>query len=289
MTNEGIPTGAPINITVEPTAAASVATGCAIRINWKAVEGATSYEVDDLKGTIYTSNTDEITIDNLQPGVRHYFKVRASTSAGPGPWSSKISIVPVVTVPENIIITLENDMVHMSWNGVGGAKTYEIEIDGVVFTTTKNTAVDFSYKTFYAQRAVRVRACNDTLKSEWSEVIFYNQPLPKTISVTNNEEISVILPVKNVNMNKYKFTLTFDSEEMELLDAYEMTPKAEKGTIYLEELGVYIIQSNVDNLVNMTFVVEDDKKTNWSGIVSSMRFRSKRTGNVTLKYGVTLK
>jgi hypothetical protein len=289
MTNEGIPTGAPVNITVEPIVAASVVSGCAISINWNAVDGATSYEVDDQNGTIYTSNTDEITIDKLQPGVRYYFKVRASTSAGPGPWSSRISFIPVVTVPENIMIKLQNDMVHISWNGVGGAKTYEIEIDGVVFTTTINTAVDFAYKTFYAQRAVRVRACNDTLKSEWSEVMLYNQPLPKSISVINNEEISVILPVKNVNMNKYKFTLTFDSEEMELLDAYEMTPIAEKGTTYLKELGVYIIQSNVNNLVNMTFVVEDERKTNWSGIVSSMRFRSKKTGNVTLKYGVTLK
>lgn len=289
MTNEGIPTGAPINITVEPIALASVVSGCAIKINWNAVEGATSYEVDDQNGTIYTSNTDEITIDNLQPGIRYYFKVRALSSAGPGPWSSRISFVPVVTVPENIKITLENGMVHMSWNGVGGAKTYEIEIDGVVFTTTANTAVNFAYKTFYSQRAVRVRACNDTLKSEWSEVIFYNQPLPKTISVTDNEEISVILPVKNVNMNKYKFTLTYDSEELELLDAYEMTPKAEKGTSYLKELGVYIIRSNVDNYVSMTFVVEDGKKINWSGIVSSIRFRSKKTGNITLKYGVTLK
>jgi hypothetical protein len=192
-------------------------------------------------------------------------------------------------VPENIKIKLENDMVHMSWNGVGGAKTYEIEVDGVVLKTTTNTEVDFAYKTFYAQRAVRVRACNDTLKSEWSEVIFYNQPLPKLINVIDNEEVSVILPVKNVNLNKYKFTLTFDSEELELLDTYEMTPKAEKGTTYLKELGVYIIRSNVDNFVSMTFVVEDDKKTNWSGIVSSMRFKSKKTGNVTLKYGVTLK
>jgi hypothetical protein len=289
ITNESIPTGAPINITIEPVVAASVASGCAISINWNAVEGATSYEVEDQNGTINASNTDEIIIGNLQPGLRYYFKVRALTSAGPGPWSSRISFVPVLTVPENIKIKLENDMVHMSWNGVGGAKTYEIEIDGVVLTTTANTTADFAYKTFYAQRPVRVRACNDALKSEWSEVIFYNQPLPKTINVTNNEEISVILPVKNVNMNKYKFTLTFDSEELELLDAYEMTPKAEKETTYLKELGVYIIRSNVDNLVSMTFVVEDGKKINWSGIVSSIRFRSKKTGNVTLKYGVTLK
>ncbi len=288
MTNEGVQ-GVPVNITVKAAVTTSVATGCAIRISWTSVVGAASYEVEDMSGTIHSSNTNEIMIDNLQPGIRYDFRVRAINTTEKGPWSSKISFIPTVTVPENIKLKVENETVRLSWDGVGGAKTYEIEIDGVVYATTTNPAKDFAYQVFYSQRAVRVRACNDTIKSEWSEELLYNQPLPKVISVNDNEEFSVILPVKKVNLNKYKFTLTFDSEELELLDAYESTPKAEKGTTYLKDIGVYMIQSKSGTITSITFVVDDDKKTNWTGIVSSMRFRSKKTGNATLKYGVTLK
>ncbi len=49
-----------------------------------------------------------------------------------------------------------------------------------------------------------------------------------------------------------------------------------------------MIQSKSGTITIISFVVDDDKKTSWTGIVSSMRFRSKKTGNATLKYGITL-
>jgi hypothetical protein len=288
MTNEGIP-GVPINITGGPIANVSTATGSAIKIQWDAVEGVSSYEVKASDGIIHQSIMNEIVIDNLIPGVKYDFQVRALTNTEAGAWSNKISFVAEVTAPSNVSIEMVNGVIRLFWDKVGGAEFYEVELNGLTYTTTNKTSLDLDRSIFFMERVIRVRACYGTQKSEWSKEIIFNQALPVTIDVNEGEEISVLLPVKNANISKYKLTIMYDPDELELLDALEITQSRELSSTYIEELNTHIVITQKDGIKIITFLVEKDEVTNWSGIASSIRFKSKKTGSVTIRYGVDLK
>jgi hypothetical protein len=288
MTNEGIP-GVPINITGGPIAAVSTATGSAIKIQWDAVEGASSYEVKDSDGNIHPSVMNEIVIDNLIPGVKYDFQVRSLTDTEEGAWSNKISFIAEVTTPTNVSIEVVDSVIRLSWDKVGGAESYEIELNGIPYTTTNKTSIDLDRSIFFMERVIRVRACYGTQKSEWSKEIIFDQAMPVTINVTEGEEISVLLPFKNADISKYKLTLLYNPDELELLDALEITQSRELSSTYIEELNTHIIITQKDGIKSITFLVEKDGGTDWSGIASSIRFKSKKTGTITLRYGVDLK
>lgn len=288
MTNEGI-LGVPINITCKPIANVNVTTGAAIQMNWSALKGATSYEIEDSNGKIYTSKTNQIIIENLIPGLNYNFRVRALSNTEIGAWSSKISVISTVTAPTNVVMEILNGYAHLSWNKVNGAEFYEVQLDGVVYTKTDQTSIDFDFNMFYKQRIVKVRACYGTQKSAWSKEIIYEKPLPVTVNVSEGEEFSVLLPVKNAELNKYKLTLVYDANEMELLDACEITPEKELSTTNINKLNTHVIISQEDGLEVITFLVNNDGNANWTGVVSSIKFKSKISGTATIQYGVTKK
>jgi hypothetical protein len=287
MTSEGLP-GVPVNITGEPYITEGSVTGSAIKIHWDPIDGATTYAVEDINENIYTTNNNEIVIENLIPGEKYDFRVRAITEAGAGAWSSKISFSPVVTVPENLSVEVVNGRVRITWDKVGGASLYEIAFDGKIITSTGETSIDYDLSSFYMSRSIRVRACNGTQKSEWSQEVIFHQSIPTVLKVSMDEELSIILPVDNAEVGKYKLTLTFDLNELELVDACEITPELELYSTYIDEMDTHIIIDRSEGKEIITFLLDEDSKS-WTGIASSIRFRSKIDGNATITYGVTLK
>jgi len=287
MTNEAIP-GVPLNIIISPAVAASSATGSAITIQWKSIEGAESYEVIDMDGNVYVTDTAKIHIENLVPGARYEYQVRAVTNGGAGAWSSKIAIVPVITAPVNVKVVAADGIVRISWDNVGGANSYEVEMNGVTFTTTE-TSMDFPYNDFYMERVIKVRACKDTQISNWSQEVAFAQTLPYTLSVYNGEEFSILLPVTNIEkVSQYTLTLSFHTEELELIDAYEMTLDKELSSIYLSDFNTNIIVDQSGVMITIIISIEDYGNSSWTGIADSIRVRSKIDGTVTLQYGVTI-
>jgi len=288
MTDEGI-LGIPVNIIGGPYATVSSATGSAIMIQWDNMEGASSYEVEDANGQISSTLINKIIIDNLIPGEKYDFRVRAVTNSGAGAWSSKITFMPVVTTPVNVNIQVVDGKIHLTWDKVGGSQLYEIEIDGVTYTTTASTSIVFDYSIFYTQRSIRVRACYAEQRSDWSQNVIFDQVLPITIELYKGELISVLLPVKNAEIGKYILTLQYSTDEIQLLDACEITPDIELATTYMDELNTYIVIDKKGSIESITYIIECDEYMKWSGIASSIKFISKITGTVTLKYSVKLK
>ena len=288
MTNEEIP-GVPINITCVPVVAVSDATGSSIKIRWDVLEGASSYEVEGPDGKIYTTNKNEIIILNLNPGIRYNFRLRAISDAGIGAWSSKISVTPVLTAPVNLSIKSENGVIHLSWDKVGGAELYEIEIDGVIMSTTNNSYIELDHSIFYVQRTVRVRAVMGTQKSEWSLRTSFEETLPIKVDLLENEVISILLPVENAEIGKYKLILQYNPNEMTLLDACEITQEKELTSSYIDELNMHIIIEQNGEIASITFVFDDVDNLTWSGIASKVQFKSNVTGPVTLQYSAKLR
>lgn len=289
MADAGIP-GVPINIICEPVATVSVATGCAIQIKWDTINGATSYEVEDNNGKVRVCTGSSITIDNLAPGVKCEYRVRAITKTGAGAYSSKISVIPVITEPLNVKIKAENGKVRITWDKVGGATSYEIEINGVIVDTTQNNFLEYDYADFYMKRAIRIRGCNGTQYGNWSKPVVFDQPLPVEVTTYAGEEFAIQLPVSNVtDVQQYKLTLTFNASDLELVDACELTAEKELTSTFIGELNTNIIIEKSGDICTVTIIMNDISGENWTGIADSIRVRSKVDGKVTITYGVTLK
>lgn len=288
MTDQGIP-GVPVNITGESVASVDTVSGSAIKLQWDGLEGTSSYEVEDSHGNISTTNTNNIVVNNLVPGQKYDYRVRAVSNAGAGAWSSKISFTPAVTAPTNVVIQVADGKVRLSWDKVPGINQYEVEIDGIIYTTTELTSIDFENSLFYTQRKICVRACCGDQKSEWSQEVTFNKILPITFDTYTGETLSVVLPVKNAKISKYTLSLQYSTDEMELIDACELTPEMETSSTYIEDLKTYIVIEKNGTKGSITFVVDGNENMNWSGIASSIRFQSKKSGTITVTYSANMK
>ncbi len=289
MTGETLP-GVPLNITAEAAKPSASSTGSAITLKWNNVEGANSYQIEDENKILYNTAENQITIENLTPGVPHYFHIRAIKAEEEGAWSSLIRVIPSVTAPENAAVYVGENAVRITWDQVSGATFYEVEINGVLAGITEENYMDFAYPVFYMERNVRIRACQGEQKGSWSDSISYKSPLPVKVNLEEGEEFSCLLPVQNVkDVGNYKLSLTFDNNDLELIDGCELTKAKETESCYINEIHTRMLIETEGSKTTVTFLLDGKEGSNFTGNAGSLRFRSKVGAEVTLTYGVTLK
>jgi subtilisin-like proprotein convertase family protein len=134
---------APSAPTVAPalTSPANAATTCdSVALVWAASACATSYDVD-VDGTVYGPiGSTTFTTPVLAPGP-HTWRVRGTNVSGTGPYSAVRSFTstavapaaaPTLSSPANAA-TVSNP-VTLSWTSVTCATTYDVDIDGTVYS-----------------------------------------------------------------------------------------------------------------------------------------------------------
>jgi len=286
-TNEPLP-GAPVNILCKTAVATS---GSAISIKWNAVNEAISYEITDSDNNIYTSENSETVIEGLKSGALYQFKVRALTNAGQGPWSSVVYYITDIAKPKNFIIsnveTSSEDKrgeVKLSWEASDSAKSYEIEVDGIIMASTENNEITLKLNS-YMTHSFRVRALNEIKTGEWTEALEYNRNIPVSVEVEENEEFSIVMPVSNIkDISQYRMTIVINTDELELVDACEFTPMKELSTSYIKNNNLQIIIENKDNLCYITIFAKNETTDKISGIVNSIRVKGKKSGLSEIRY-----
>ncbi len=289
MTSEVLP-GIPVNIFGEPYQPVYSTNGAVIRLRWDPVRRATSYDVEIRNsGLINYTTTNEFIAEGLEAGNTYQIRVRANSRTSTGAWSSWISITPIVVKPNNVTTDMLEGTVKISWNPVSINDSYEIEIDGVNVQTTEGVSYEFDYSLFYMERKIRIRAIRNNMAGQWSEPIEFSQPMPVSTTVYKGETFAVLLPATNVELGTYKLTLTYNTDELELIDACEMTSEMELNSTYLEDIGAHVMIDNQGTTTSISIVVEEESGISFTGLVNSIRFRSKVTGETTLLYGVTLR
>ena len=150
----------------------TVASSGKIKLTWKAVEGATKYEVyraTSKTGTytkLLTTTKTTYTNTSAKAGTTYYYKVRAiaSKSAANSAYSAIKSMTCDLAQP-TVKITTSNGDPKLSWDKVTGATKYEVwratSKSGTytkMTTTTKNTYTNTSAKAgttyYYKVRAI---------------------------------------------------------------------------------------------------------------------------------------
>ncbi len=157
------------------TASASGSTS--INLNWTAVAGATSYEVEiDGSPSYVATATTSYTHDGLAAGTTHTYKVRAKNDAGTSGWSASVAATTgqaqqqPPAVPAGLTASANgSSSIQLSWTAVTGATGYEVEIDGSSSYAATTTS-SFTHDGLAAgtTHTYKVRAKNDVGTSEWS-------------------------------------------------------------------------------------------------------------------------
>lgn len=124
-----------VNTSPIPPAEPSVtATADSVTISWKAVAGATSYDVKFNDVTYNLKSTTKSFI-GLKPGTSYSYSIRSKNEGGSSSYSPELTITTIPKAPSmplNITATATADSATITWNPVTGPVSYEVTFDGIV-------------------------------------------------------------------------------------------------------------------------------------------------------------
>ncbi|KHD37441.1 hypothetical protein NL50_04500, partial [Clostridium acetobutylicum] len=188
------------------TNVSAVTTGTSITVNWAAVVGAISYDVE-VDGKVITGITDtSYVISNLTAGTNHIYRVRVITAAGVGEWTEEFNKV-ALSIASNVNSTVTTTSITVNWDAVAGATAYDIEVDGKIITGITDTSYKIQDLTAGTSHTYRIRAKVDAAVGEWTEIATQS-----TLSVVSNVTTSVTSTSMTVNWDKVAGAISYDIE-----------------------------------------------------------------------------
>ena len=183
--------------------ATNVASTGKVKLSWKAIDGATGYEVywaaskDGSYTKIATVTGTSVTNSSAKAGKTYYYKVKAihSNSAATSAYSAVVNRTcdlpqPVVTA-SNVAST---GKVKLSWKAIDGATGYELywaaskdgsytKIATVTGTSVTNSSAKAGKTYYYKVKAIH---SNSAANSAYSEIVNRTCDLPQpTVTATN--------------------------------------------------------------------------------------------------------
>lgn len=163
-----------------PSNVTATSTTNSVTVNWSGVSRADSYEVSFNGGTYRVATGTSRTFTGLEMGTNYTYAVRARNAGGASAYSAAktIQTVPVVPpVPLNVNASAKADSVTVSWKRVGGAASYDVLFQDVVYnvTGTSKTIAELQADTVYSYA---VRAKNSAGISSYSSTKTVRTLLP---------------------------------------------------------------------------------------------------------------
>ncbi|MBP2001913.1 hypothetical protein J2Z69_002969 [Paenibacillus shirakamiensis] len=171
-----------------PTLTPSATTN-SITITWPEIAGASGYEVEADGQVIDNGSYTSFAFMDLVANTNHTFKARAKNDNNTSAWTTVITKSTAPVVPTNLSNTMTNTSVTLNWTAVTGATGYDVEVDGVIGSTssltyTKNGLAANSNHTF------RIRAKNSGGASDWTSALnvqtLLNTPVMSLVSTSDS-------------------------------------------------------------------------------------------------------
>lgn len=147
-----------------------------IRLSWNAVEGATSYEIEQ-NGQIVSSVSDtSFEQIGLTAGTVYDYRIRAKSSTLFGSWSEKVSVLTLSEAPQSISSSSSENEISVSWDACVGADTYDVELDGTVIANVTSPHISNGFQSG-TSHVYRLRANNSSGIGNWSrEFVIWTLP-----------------------------------------------------------------------------------------------------------------
>ncbi len=270
----------------------AIAKKTSISIMWNKIDGAISYDVE--ADGIVTSNVNATTFTSkgLQAGTKHIYRVRANNSSGAGEWCSQFAVSTLPqgpAIPSNVVSSSNMTSILVSWDKVAGAEEYEIEVDGTIIDNGTGTSYLHKGLSPDTTHTYKVRARSVSGCSEWSTpMIIKTLNSVQTYDITSltGEEFDLILSGSDIqDLNKYTFSIQYDTNDFDLIDLCGFTPKTDtqEGDVYGTDITVKQVAPGT-----IVFVKSGSAQSwqVWSGIVNSIRLRAKHDGPAQITYTI---
>lgn len=256
-----------------------------VTLQWHTIEGTTGYDVEADGRIVSTGKLTEFKDEGLLTGTSHMYRIRANNEGGNGVWSSIITAITTLSIPENLAVSTSSGAIQLSWDAVQGASQYELEVDGKATKITGTTFIQ-DYAIPNQEYAYKVRAINQVTVSEWSADIKTKLPMHEfNGDFGKEEEFDFELGASNVkDINKVKFTIIYDQNQVELVDLYSNTQKADLSIGNIKDSNIKILQLIPGKIVLM---LSDNEITGeYSGIVDNITFKAKESGQAKISYSM---
>lgn len=251
-----------------------------IKLSWDAVIGADSYELEANGNIIDVGNITEYENKNLSSGHWYSYRVRALSGGEAGPWSEAVSRYTSLTVPQFTNASAATDSILLEWTALSGNPQYDLEIDGVIVSGMTGSSYKDSNLESNTMHVYRVRSRNGEQTSEWSEPL-EKKTVPELVaSVGENTMFNLIVVAPPKPEASYRtIVVTFNPDDVEVLDLSTITPTAELSTGSIEQAKLSIQRFIPGEIV---IRVLDTKIT----FVNGIRFLSKTNDPSKITYVV---
>ena len=187
----------------------STVNGQSVRLDWTAVAGATSYELDVTGSLVVTAQIPTLFVQVNAPAGTYNVRVRGRNGATAGPYSNTVAVTvggapapgPCQPTAPAATAAVNGGVVTVNWGGVPGATGYVVQFSRIPGgtelsqATAQNAYVQFvgMVGTFYA-RVVAVTPCGNAVSQE---VAFTIDSLVGNLPRTPDPAPGTILPKPN--------------------------------------------------------------------------------------------
>ncbi len=260
-----------------PTNISTTSSSDEIFIYWDAVNGATGYDLEVDGIVVDNENKISHTHGGLETNETHEYRVRAKNENGMSEWSRSVLQITTPAIPTNLEATATTSSITVTWDAVSGVTGYDIEING---ETKSIQSAEYLHDELEpnTRHIYRVRAKNSGGESEWSETLEHNTMPELQINVGKDNIFNfVVVAPKKEGVKTRKITVTYNPDELEVMDLCTITPQTETEAGKVENTNI-----TIDEFVSgkIVYSVKNADKT----VVNSIKFLAKTNEHTKVRY-----
>lgn len=243
-----------------------------IDIQWTEVMGASSYEVEADGVVIAVGAASSYSHMNLPSNTAHSYRVRAINNEITGEWSNWSKLATESTsppVPANFKAAALPSSIKITWDRVMGASGYELEVDGQVVPIGVETSYIHGGLDPNTMHAYRLRSQGSGGASEWTTLLKQATIPEITVDIAQDTQFNFVTVIpRKAGKTERRITVTYNPEELEVLDLSSITPEYERGTGPVKGTNIVVTGFTPGSI---TYTIYDVDKT----VVNSIRFLTK--------------
>lgn len=251
-----------------------------ITIKWDGVEGANGYDVE-VNGDIVNNGAPTIYEHrDLPSGATFTYRVRAKNDVSVSGWSDPVTVTTTSELVKFISAKASKNSISLKWTSAMNANSYDLEIDGAIVSDIHDTSYTHQNLEPNTIHVYRVRVHSTNQNNEWSDLL-EKRTITEMIADVGKDSIFnliVVAPPKAAGSNS-KVTVTYDPNEVEVLDLSTLTPTAELHSGPVENAGM-----SIDGFTPGEIVIRI--QGSGSTFVNGIRFLAKSNNPSSITYYV---
>lgn len=265
-----------------PNIISLTATSSMISVEWEEVLGAIGYEIEVDGTPVDNGRSTSYLHLNLTSNSQHTYRVRAKNGTVNqwSEWSKLATKSTLLETPSHLIATATTTAITLQWGNVADSKSYDVEIDGQIVHGITGTTYIHQGLEPNTMHTYRVRAANELVMSDWSEQLRKATIPELTINVGRDTIFNfVVVAPKKLGVKERKLIITYNPNELEVLDLSATTPEMERAVGPIKGTDINVSEFSNGRIV---YTISNAEKT----IFNAIKFMAKSNEYSRITYSV---